>query len=37
VLEAKADGAPFSISTLRPRAEIAGSESDVAEVAHRIV
>lgn len=37
VLEAKADGAPFSISTLRPRPEIAGSESDVTEVAHRIV
>lgn len=36
VLEGKADGAPFSVSTLRPRAEIAASESDVAEVAHRV-
>ncbi len=36
VLEGKADGAPFSVSTLRPRAEIAVSESNVAEVAHRI-
>jgi thiamine pyrophosphate-dependent acetolactate synthase large subunit-like protein len=36
VLSAKADGAPFSVATLRPRSEFTASESDVAEIARRI-
>jgi thiamine pyrophosphate-dependent acetolactate synthase large subunit-like protein len=36
VLSAKAEGAVSSIATLRPRAEIAPSENDVAEMARRI-
>jgi thiamine pyrophosphate-dependent acetolactate synthase large subunit-like protein len=36
VLSAKADGASFSVTTLRPRSEITASENDVAEIARWI-
>jgi thiamine pyrophosphate-dependent acetolactate synthase large subunit-like protein len=36
VLASRAEGTPFSVSTLRPRSEIVASESDVAEIARSI-